>query len=167
MKLVERTEDRLVFELGSREHMLLERLLSFYPLRPEGAPTLSRGGGDRMADATILLGDALREQRIELAAWISSRLTDGEALQRSGSLWRLTLTHGEVDALLRVFNELRVGAWIRLGSPEDLREDVAATAPGQAPFYVIMTLAGQFEIFMLHALEADLSPPSSEGPPSP
>ncbi|MBL9135608.1 MAG: hypothetical protein JNK85_07060 [Verrucomicrobiales bacterium] len=167
MKLVERIEDRLVFELGAREYTLLERLLSFYPLRPEGAPTLSRSGGERMADAATLLGDALREQRVELAAWISSRLTEGEALLRAGSAWRLTLTLTEVDALLRVFNELRVGAWTRLGSPEDLREEVAATAPGQAPFYVIMTLAGQFEIFLLHALEAEWPPPPPNTPSPP
>jgi hypothetical protein len=161
MKVVERTEDGLVFEMSSRERLLLDRLLSFYPLRPEGAPTLSRGSGERLADAVTLLGDALREQRVELAAWVSSQLTEGEALKRVGSDWRLTLTHPETDALLRVFNELRVGAWLRLGSPEDLREETATTAPGQAPFYVIMTLAGQFEIFLLHALHADGGSPTS------
>ncbi|MCC7374052.1 MAG: hypothetical protein IT581_05320 [Verrucomicrobiales bacterium] len=155
MKVFEKNEDGLVFEMSSRERALLDRLLSFYPLRPEGAPTLSRGSTERLADAATLLADALREQRVELAAWISSRLTEGEALKRAGSQWRLTLTHAEIDALLRVFNELRVGAWLRLGSPEDLREETAATAPGQAPFYVIMTLAGQFEVFLLQVLQAD------------
>lgn len=158
MRLVERAGDRWVFGLGMREKALLERLLQFYPMRPEGGATLSREGGPGWEDAEGLLRETLREQRDELGAWSRVRLSEGAALHRSGQGWHLALEGGEVERLLQVLNELRVGAWTRLGCPEDLDAASLAADAGRAPMYMIMMLAGQFEMDVLHALNGEESP---------
>jgi hypothetical protein len=152
MKLLERNAQGLSFSLGSREKTLLERLLTFYPLRDENEPTLSREGGEKFREATLLLREGLREQRSELAEWIRRRLVEGQAFRPGEGGWRLSLEGSEPEHLLQVFNELRVGAWTKLGCPEELNDEAFATTPGRAPLYVIMTLAGEFEMVLVHAL---------------
>lgn len=156
MKVLRRTGERLVFGLGVREKALLEKLLTFYPIQPEARPPLSRETpGDRFAEAEALLHESLRDQKKELAGWLHERLTDGAALTRTGSGWRLTLPLGEVEFLLQVLNELRVGAWSRLGSPENLDDPKLEDSSANAPFHAIMTVAGQFQMVLLAGLQSD------------
>ncbi len=158
MKLLQRSGGRLIFGLVPREKVLFERILSFYPLRPDAQPILSREGSDSMADAITLLHDAQREQRAELGQWISRRLTEGAALTPSGSTWKLTLEGADADKILQVLNELRVGAWNKLGCPDELHEAKLATTPGLASLYLIMTVAGQFQMVFVHALSGGAEP---------
>ncbi len=162
MKLVERTGDRLVFRLGAREKSLLERLLSYYPMRPDADPTLSKGEWDGMKDAAALLRESLLEQRVELAEWIKRRLTDDAAFTHADGGWKLRLEGSEPERLLQVLNELRVGAWTRLGCPDELDEMRLVTSPSQAPLYAIMTLAGQYEMVLVHAMHGDFGEPDED-----
>jgi hypothetical protein len=156
MKLLERTDTHVVFSLGAREKALLERLLAFYPMGREEPPQVSRETPpEALADAAALLQDALREQRKDLEGWIRKRMADGEAFARSGTSWRLRLDYPDCERLLQVLNELRVCAWMKLGSPDDLSEKALATIPGHGPLYVIMTLAGQFQMVLIHALDGE------------
>jgi len=156
MKLLESSGQRIVFGLGMREKSFLERLLSFYPLRPEGPALLSRGGvGDAsLGEATEWLGEALKQQQDSLSQWIRTRLQGGAGLTLQDGAWRLCLEGADADRLLRVLNELRVNAWVRLGSPENLDDPSLASAPGQAPLVAIMMLAGEFEVALLRAMQA-------------
>lgn len=162
MKLVQRQGGRLVFSIANRERIFLERLLTFYPMQPDPRPPLTRDPESRfhLADAEVLLHESLKEQSRDAVEWVKLRFTEGETLVKAKSGWRLTLEESDVERLLQILNEMRVGAWHRLGSPEDLREDSLAASPTQAPFFAIMTLAGQFEIILLQALYGE-----SEGPP--
>ncbi len=155
MKLLERSDGRLVFQIGVREKALLGRLLSLYPLQPDPPAALARQPWDpeKLADAEALLREALREQRSQLADWIHLRFTDGEAFQRLPSGWRLVLETADIDQLLRVLNELRVGAWTKLGCPEEIDSTQLYNSAALAPFHAIMSLAGQYEMILLHALE--------------
>lgn len=152
MKLVESTAERLVFGLGPREKVLLERLLTFFPLRSDAGVVVSRNNGEALRDAAALLKDALNEQRVDLAEWIKRRLVEGESLSRCDAGWQLSLERTETEKLLQILNELRVSAWTNLGSPEELDDAELASTPGKAPLYVIMALAGQFEMDLVHAL---------------
>ena len=165
MKLIERTAERLVFGLGSREKTFLERLLSYYPILPDASPRLTREPLAEMAEADLLLQNSLREHKLELAGWLRLHLAEGEALRRSATGWRLTLHAADSDRLLQIFNELRVGAWNKLGRPEALDDESLANLPGAVPFFAIMTLAGQFQMNLLHALEegGDAAPSEPEG----
>ncbi len=153
MKLLERTPERLVFSLSGREKTFLERLLSFYPLQRDPRPSLSREHPGMYADGESLLHEALREQHLELGGWLRIHLSDGEAIRRTTQGWRLILASADVERLLQVLNELRVSAWTRLGCPEEIADESLADAPGDVPMFAIMTLAGQFQMALIHALD--------------
>ena len=169
MKVLQRTPEKLVFGLGVREKTLLDKLLGFYPIRPDLRPVLSRQTpGGRLAEAEALLLESLRDRQKELIGWIHERLVDGNALHRTGSGWRLTLRMDEIESFLQVFNELRVGAWQHLGSPDDLDDPALAGSSSQASYHAIMTVAGQFEMVVLLGLEAPAAPeaPAEPQPPT-
>lgn len=160
MKLLERTDSRMVFGLGPREKVLFERLLAFYPLVPNPQPTVSRLHGPDFAEAASLLHEAQRELRTELEEWIKRRLEEGGALAHQNNQWKLTLEGSEQDRLMQVLNELRVGAWTKLGCPDDLHEEELANTPSLAPLYLIMTVAGQFLISLIQALMGNPDEPT-------
>ena len=169
MKVLRRTSERIVFGLGVREKTLLDQLLGYYPVQPESRPQLSRNlPAERLAEAETLLHEALREQKKELAAWLHTRFAEGESLSRTGSGWRLTLKTPEVECFLQVLNELRVGAWTRLGCPENLDDPALAESNTHAPFHAIMMVAGQFEMVVLLGLGRVEEPETgAETPPPP
>lgn len=164
MKLIERSAERLVFGLGARERTFLERLLSYYPIAPESSQPLTRESRPELAEAEALLHESLREQKQELTGWLRLHLCEGEALRRTSTGWRLTLEGSEFERLLQVLNELRVGAWSRLGSPEVIDSEELANGSETAQLHAIMTLAGQFQMVLLHALEADSGAGPAPGP---
>lgn len=163
MKRIERTSDRIVFALGAREKTFLERLLSYYPILPDDSPRLSRGAAEDLAEAELLLQHSMREQKLELAGWLRMRLTEGEALRPSSTGWRLTLESADFERLLQVFNELRVGAWTKLGCPDPIDGEHLMEQADAMPFYAIMTLAGQFEMVLLHSMHSDDDSPAAGG----
>ena len=158
MKLLESTPERLVFGMGTKEKTFFGRLLSFFPLDLDSSPRLSREENPALADAEALLKDSLREHNLDLAGWVRLHLAEGEALRSTRSGWRLTLEGDSADRLLQVLNGLRVGAWSMLGCPEKIDDESLSERPGDVPLFAIMTLAGQFEMVLLHALQNSTSP---------
>jgi hypothetical protein len=153
MNLVERTERGLVFSLGAHEKGFLERLLGFYPLMPATGHGLTRDSrDDTLAEATRFLQESLRDARAEHSRWLRECFVAGDALTPEGESWRLILDADGAERLLRILNDLRVGAWMRLGCPEAAFEEELTNSPKWAPFYAIMMLAGQFEMELIHGL---------------
>ena len=165
MKIIESTPERVVLGLALKEKTFLGRLLSFYPIDPDSSPRLSRGENPALADAEALLRESLREHKLDLAGWVRLHLAEGEALRSTASGWRLTLEGDAADRFLQVLNELRVGAWSRLGCPEKIDDESLSERPGDVPFFAIMTLAGQFEMVLLLALEQGTAPGPNPEPP--
>lgn len=165
MKLVEREGDRLVFRMSAREKKLLERLLSLYPLQTGQRARLSKEGHPRWDEANQLLMDSLKEQRAELAGWVGSRLTEGQAFVAIGAGWKLVLEGGDADRLLQVLNELRIGSWIKLGRPENLDAvDPDDASVAMAPLQWLLVLTGQFEMVLVHAMHGDSGPSAPSTP---
>jgi hypothetical protein len=63
----------------------------------------------------------------------------------------MTLSAADVEWLLQVFNDVRVGSWVHLGLPE---ERIAKLTLENAPHLWAMEMAGYFESQLLKALEA-------------
>jgi hypothetical protein len=67
---------------------------------------------------------------------------------------RLTLTNVEIDWLLQVLNDIRVGLWLKLGSP-DQEVEFLGTKPEEVRDHSLMQLAGHFQSFLLYSLELE------------
>lgn len=149
MKLIARPDDGLQFEMASREKDLLIQLLRLYPRIPSSYQPLSKAASLEQSSQR-LLDEALAETRAQNKKALQSLLTDPQRLRQHGGNWRLTLSGPEVEWLLQVLNDIRVGSWIHLGSPETPFK-VLNTAT--APDVWAMEMAGSFQMRLLEMLE--------------
>ena len=153
MKLVKATKSRLVFELGQREGRSLPQILKLYPCVPSAHHVLNKSGGlpDRVANQQ-LLDEALAEQRAENRRQVQVLLADPRRFERTETGARLSVSPVEVEWLMQVLNDIRVGSWVILGSPDEKPAEVTAA---NAPHFLAMEMAGYFQMQLLEALERD------------
>ena len=154
MKLIRATRLRLRFSLSPQEKQVLTDVLHLYPRVPathhrvtKSAPT------DATKESQHLLDEALAEQRREHKKQIVNLLHHPERFETSakGEI-KLTLLRAEADWLLQILNDIRVGSWLNLGSPEDIHRPADDTA--SADFWA-MEIAGFFQSQLLEALNPE------------
>ena len=151
MKLVRSTKTRLVFDLGQREEQMLLRLLKLYPCVPPAHHLLSKAGQlPNSAANQQLLDEALAEQRAQNKKQLQTLLTGPRRLEHTESGARLSLSPSEAEWFIQVLNDIRVGSWILLGSPDGKPLELT---PAKAPHFVAMERAGYFQMQLLEALE--------------
>ena len=129
----------------------LNQVLRFYPCIPSAYPRLTKSPGLPDAETNQkLLDEALAEQRAENKQRLAAFLDDPKRLAATSSGWELSLTPGDVEWLLQVLNDIRVGSWVILGSPEQPTASVNATP---APHLWAMEVAGWFQMAFLEGTE--------------
>jgi hypothetical protein len=151
VKLVRAAKDQFVFQLGAEEKHVLLHLLKLYPRLPPAHHRLSKEG--RLPDPEAsqrLLDEALAEQRAESKKKLHALLADPQRLKQNPHGWRLSLSSTEIEWLLQVLNDIRVGSWVLLGSPEEHLKTFNAQT---APHFWAMEMAGAFQMELLHLLE--------------
>jgi hypothetical protein len=153
MKLVRSTKTRLVFDLGQREEQMLLRLLKLYPCVPPAHHVLSKAGQLPDSEANQqLLDEALAEQRAQNKKQLQTLLAEPRRLEPTESGARLSLSPVEAEWFMQVLNDIRVGSWILLGSPDGKPMELT---PVKAPHFVAMERAGYFQMQLLEALERE------------
>ena len=149
MKIV-RTGDKFIFHASSREKNLLQGVLKLYPLIPS-AHHLKKAGLSPESSRK-LLDEALAEQRAESKKQLQAFLTATGRFAKTEAGWSFSLSTGELEWLLQVLNDIRVGSWINLGAPEE-KLDVSWINNETAPHFWTMEIAGAFQMEMLSALK--------------
>jgi len=152
MRVIASTQDKLILQLGKNEKHLLLQLLKLYPRIPPAHHKLSKAGGlpDQNASEQ-LLEEALAEQRAENKRLLQAMLKDPQRLQENETGCRLTLSCTDLEWLLQVLNDIRVGSWVRLGSPEPKLE-IKSVREATALEFWAMELAGDFQMAFLAVL---------------
>ena len=139
--------------LAKREKQLFFDLLKLYPLVPSAHQRLSKAANLPNQEANQrLLEEALAEQRAENKRQIRALLADASRSKSTESGHRLALSDGDMEWLLQILNDIRMGSWILLGSPEP-ELDYDALKPENAPYFWAMQLAGDFQSHLIEALE--------------
>ena len=149
MKIV-RAGDRFIVQAGRREKHLLLGLLKLYPRIPT-AHRLKKAV--RSPDSSQrLLDEALAEQRAENKKQVEAFLQEPRRFKQTEAGWQFSLSPAELEWLLQILNDIRVGSWINLGSPEQKLE-VRLMNEETAPHFWAMEMAGHFQMEMLEALK--------------
>ena len=149
---ITRSAKLLVLHLSPREKRLLSEVLELYPQIPPGHLHLSKSAKGKEAEANQrLLDEALAEQRQENKRLLQAFLVDPQRWKEDKSGSRLTLSHTEADWLLQVLNDVRVGSWVILGSPEQIHE-LALLNEKTAPYFWAMEISGLFQQQLIEAL---------------
>lgn len=150
MKLVEAKDGLYVFHLAKRERALLTHALKMFPVGSGPVAPLSKSGDEqKLAEHERSLEEALAEQRTEHKRLLDAFLGEQGRFAEDKSGFRLRLTTAQMDWLLRVLNEVRVGLWMKLGKPEELAPLVLA---GQLDSVVAMEICALFQSRLLAAL---------------
>jgi len=144
-----------VFHLSRKEKQLLFETLKLYPLVPASHHRLSRGSNGPSADENQqLLEEALAEQRAENRRKILAMLSGRRRFRKKKSGFEFTLKRPQIEWLLQVFNDVRIGSWLALGEPGDEPE----VTPRTVKYLIAMELGGMFESVLLSALGISESP---------
>ncbi len=153
MKLIRATKGNFLFQLGKLEKLRLLQVLRLYPRIPPATFRLSKS--DNLPDAEAnqrLLDESLTEQRAENRKTLQTFLTDPRRFIDSASGSHLSLTPSELEWLLQILNDVRVGSWTILGSPEEGMKLKMLNEKTASDFWA-MEISGQFQMYFLKALE--------------
>jgi hypothetical protein len=149
VKLFRVENDRFFFQLVPREKELLEIVLRLYPVIPSGHQQLSKSSTPDKANQR-LLDEALAEQRKENKKLVEDLLASPERFRAHGDLIELTLTASEIEWVLQVLNDVHVGNWVLMGSPDERPR--FSPVSENARFVVAMDLACMFQAEFLEAI---------------
>jgi len=145
-----RTGDKFVLQIGTREKNLLLGVLELYPCIP-AAHRLKKL--DRLPySSQKLLDEALAEQRTENKKQLEAFLAEPARFEQTEHGWRFSISSAELEWLLQILNDIRVGSWIKLGSPDEKR-GMRLLDKEMAPDFWAMELAGALQMQMLEALK--------------
>lgn len=154
MKLLKVEGDRFVFQLSRQGKAVLVELLALYPLVPTAHHRVSREDDSAgLAGTQQLIQEALTEAQQEARQQLDALWRDPERWQETPRGVRLVLSAAEIDWLLQVLNDVRVGSWIKLGEPgygELGKLDLNAET---ARYFWAMELSGHFQALLLDALQ--------------
>ncbi|HWW00246.1 MAG TPA: hypothetical protein VNZ64_11165 [Candidatus Acidoferrum sp.] len=151
MKLVRASAKRFWFQFRKREMDRLKTVLKFYPCIPSAYQRLTKSTGLPDAEASQkLLDEALADQRAENKKRLAVFLAAPGRLAANAAGFQLSLSPGELEWLLQVLNDIRVGSWVILGSPEHRIESVNERT---APHIWAMEVAGSFQMGFLEEVE--------------
>ena len=153
MKLDRIAGNQFVFRFSSRERHLLLDLLARYPLIPPQHSQLTRGSDPRLLEEQRLLDEALAEHRAESRRQLQS-LVDGEGRFRQvGHGFEFSLERLQLEWLLQVLNDIKVGSWIQAGSPDTENGKLPELTAENLPHFLTMELAGAFQMLFLKAAD--------------
>ena len=151
MKLARSGQDFFEFELAGREKDLLMEIVGLYPRIPAAYQPLSKVAGLEESNQR-LLDEALAEEREKNKRQVQALLADPKRLTKNPEGWLLALTPTELEQLLQILNDIRVGSWVSLGSPESRSEVLNEK---MAPDFWAMEIAGFFQMRFLEVLEGE------------
>lgn len=149
MKVV-RGAGQFQLHLSQHEKILLLEVLKLYPRISSAHHRLSKSSNlPNLAADQRLLDEALAEQRAKNKQQLDELLANPQRFEETPKSLRLSLSRAEFEWLLQILNDIRVGSWIHLGSPEDLRPPLNEV---NATHFWNMEMASYFEAQLLDAL---------------
>jgi len=152
VKLIKREGEDFVLHIGRRERRLLLEVLKLYPLVPVGRHRVSQTA-KQMDEHQTLLEEALAERRQENKRQLVAMLREEQRFKETDTGYRLTLSAPQMEWLLQVLNDIRVGSWLILGEPDEKKGKPVALTSENARHYAAMEFCGLFQMTLLDAVQ--------------
>jgi len=154
--MLEKTDHSLIFLIGKRERELLTAILRRYPVM------IAAHYGNRVHGANSeplknqeLLQEALAEQQKENRRQLEELLAQSGRFSEDELGFRFHLAPGELEWVLQILNDVRVGSWVQLGEPDGDSPLLDANITEQSVQLAwTMEMAGLFEHELLKALSS-------------
>lgn len=146
----------VLIQINAREKRILFDAVQLYPLVPATHHRLTKAAAAQSAENQQLLEESLAQQRTENRRQLEALLNDPGRWKKSRSSFRLQLQATEIEWLLQVFNDVRVGSWLRLGEPDE--DKPPELTPENFHYAVALEVCGAFQSALLAALGETESP---------
>lgn len=163
MKFLRQDGTAFELEFAPEERQLLLHLLGCYPLVPAAYHRMTKDRKlARRLENQQMLDEALKAQRERNQEEIRALINRPERFKEQAGACRVRFDRGELECLLQVLNDVRIGNWIALGSPG---YEAAKTPPKDRESVrnlMFMELAGAFEMFLLGVINGDVLPEPGE-----
>lgn len=154
MKLLRTDQDRFEFQFGRREAHVFSEVLRAYPLTPLEHHRLAREEPDGLPPETQkLLEESMAALKAQGRRRLDLFLANGHRFTPVPDGSRAVFTREEIDWLLQVLNDVRVGSWIALGQPDPDAGSPPRLEPGNARYLSLMQVAAAFQYAFLAALD--------------
>jgi hypothetical protein len=155
VKLLNKTGEKFVFELMSEEKELLSKIFGLYPMLDRDKLELSKTIKDeQICQSKKILSDAFKEFQDSNKRFISELFEKSNNFKPSEDYeyYTLELDGEQIERLLQILNDIRVGMWQKLGCPDlENRKDFIRSAEDVFAVY-IMDICEYFEYYLLKAL---------------
>jgi hypothetical protein len=155
VKLLSKKGDEWVFLVGKRERSMLLELLHLYPMLGSGhfkKRTNKKSSG--LLDEK-LLEEALAETRQQNRQRLLEMLNEPDRFQETELGFKFAVKRAELEWLLQILNDIRVGAWAQLGSPDPKMGLELELKEEDDPLLITMDVAGMYETALLQALAVE------------
>ena len=152
MKILKSDGDKFTFQITKREKRLLFDILALYPLVPAFIQPLSRTANpaDVQADQR-LLEESLAAHKQENKKQLGVIINEINRSQESAGGCHFSLSSDQMEGLLQVLNDIRVGSWQKLGSPDAIEKKAIELNEQNARHTWAMEVAGLFQMALLSA----------------
>lgn len=150
MQFSHKNDGVLEFKIEEWMRVGLERALQCFPIQevPESFLSKTMSREEILEDETILK-ESLKEMRDQNKEFAEVFLQRKPFRQIEGR-WSLTIKEKDVEPLLKITNNVRIGCWVRLGFPEE-----TALPPKEQHFredFYLMHICGIFQSALIEAL---------------
>jgi hypothetical protein len=147
------SSEAFTFHFEPYEKDLLQQVMRLYPLLDASYHRLASSTKDTKLDAAQhLLDEAMQQQIAEGRLQVRAMLEPKRWTQDKFGGCEFTLPAGETELFLQVLNNVRVGAWVALGKPEEDQRHNFSPMTEQGQLAMVMELCGFFQMALLHAL---------------
>ena len=157
MKLIQRDGESFRFHISKREKGLLFEVLKLYPLIPIAHHRVSQtAAAPHVTESQKLLEGALADRTRENKRQLLLMLNQEARLQETAGAHRLTLSASQMEWLLQVLNDIRVGSWLVLGEPDEKKGKPIEVTDENARYYAAMEFCGLFQMTLLDAFQQSI-----------
>ena len=154
MKLIQRDGESFLFHISKREKGLLFEVLKLYPLIPIAHHRVSQtAAAPRVTESQKLLESALADRTRENKRQLFEMLNQEARPQETDAVHRLTFSAPQMEWLLQVLNDIRVGSWLILGEPDEKKGRPIELNDENARYYAAMEFCGLFQMTLLDAFQ--------------
>ena len=153
MKLIRQDGEAYLFHISKREKGLLFEVLKLYPLIPIAHHRVSRTNAAPAMESQKLLEGALAESTRENKRQLLAMVNRETHPQESDGVYRLILSASQMEWLLQVLNDIRVGSGLILGEPDEKQGKPIALNDDNARYYAAMEFCGLFQMTLLDAFQ--------------
>jgi hypothetical protein len=150
VKLIERTDSSFTFLIGKRERELLLALLKRYPVLSAGHFRKGKAKGTP-DENQALLEEALAEQQRENLHNLEEMLNKSGRFKENDFGFAFTLAPPELEWVLQILNDIRVGSWVQLGEPDGNSRELPPLNEESMQLAWAIEMAGLFEHSLLEA----------------